>query len=107
MGGEEFIARLWATRKIGYLLQQIRLHGEERELVDEIVDLSIRYGIITPYTSFLVEETERALREEGRAQIVEEAEVGVRPRCQAKRPWTAVCRKRRDPRRQRQRWRRP
>jgi len=77
LGGEEFIARLWATRKIGYLLQQIRLHGEQGELVDEIVDLSIRYGIITPYTSFLVEETEMALREEGRAQIVEEAEVGM------------------------------
>ena len=75
--GEEFIARLWATRKIGYLLQQIRLHGEQGELVDEIVDLSIRYGIITPYTSFLVEETEMALREEGRAQIVEEAEVAM------------------------------
>jgi Ca-activated chloride channel family protein len=74
-GGEEFIARLWATRKIGYLLQQIRLHGEQGELVDEIVDLSIRYGIITPYTSFLVEETELALREEGRAQIVETVEV--------------------------------
>jgi Ca-activated chloride channel family protein len=80
-GGEEFIARLWATRKIGYLLQQIRLHGEEGELVDEIVNLSIRYGIITPYTSFLVEETEMALREEGRTQIVqtvvEEVEVEV------------------------------
>jgi len=77
LGGEEFIARLWATRKIGYLLQQIRLHGEERELVDEIVELSVRYGIITPYTSFLVEETEMALREEGRAQIVETVEVEV------------------------------
>ncbi len=70
-GGADFISRLWATRKIGYLLQQIRLNGEQEELVDEIVDLSIRYGIITPYTSFLVEETEMALSEEGRAQIVE------------------------------------
>ena len=26
-GGQEFIARLWAQRKIGYLLAQIRLHG--------------------------------------------------------------------------------
>jgi Ca-activated chloride channel family protein len=76
-GGEEFIARLWATRKIGYLLQQIRLHGEQGELVDEIVELSIRYGIITPYTSFLVEETDLALREEGRAQIVETVEVEI------------------------------
>jgi Ca-activated chloride channel family protein len=74
-GGEEFIARLWATRKIGYLLQQIRLHGEEEELVDEIVDLSIRYGIITPYTSFLVEETEMALREEGRHAIADEVAI--------------------------------
>ena len=70
-GGEEFIARLWATRKIGYLLSQIRLHGESRELVDEIVELSVRYGIITPYTSFLVEETEDALSEEGRRIVVE------------------------------------
>ncbi len=70
-GGEEFIARLWATRKIGYLLQQIRLHGEGKELIDEIVDLSIRYGIITPYTSFLVEETELALSEEGRETLAD------------------------------------
>jgi Ca-activated chloride channel family protein len=74
-GGAEFIARLWATRKIGYLLQQTRLHGETNELVDEIVDLSIRYGIITPYTSFLVEETEMALREEGRWQLAQEVVV--------------------------------
>jgi Ca-activated chloride channel family protein len=74
-GGEEFIARLWATRKIGYLLQQIRLHGEADELVDEIVGLSVRYGIITPYTSFLVEETDLALREGGRSQLAEEAMV--------------------------------
>ncbi len=78
-GGEEFIARLWATRKIGYLLQQIRLHGEEKELIDEIVDLSIRYGIITPYTSFLVEETDQALREEGRQGIVREIQATAEP----------------------------
>ncbi|HDH41362.1 MAG TPA: VWA domain-containing protein [Candidatus Altiarchaeales archaeon] len=51
----EFIPRLWATRKIGYLLDEIRLHGEEKELVDEIIELSLKYGIMTPYTSFLVE----------------------------------------------------
>ncbi len=55
-GGDDFIPRLWATRKIGYLLTQIRLHGERREWVDAIVTLSVRYGIITPYTSFLIEE---------------------------------------------------
>jgi Ca-activated chloride channel family protein len=72
-GGDEFIAPLWATRKIGYLLNQIRLHGETQELVDEIVELSIRYGIITPYTSFLVEEPMRALSREGRDEIANEA----------------------------------
>ena len=55
-GGEVFIPRLWATRKIGALLNAIRLNGENPELVDSIVRLSIRYGIITPYTSFLITE---------------------------------------------------
>jgi len=68
----EFIPRLWATRKVGYLLNQIRLHGESRETIDEIVNLSIRYGIITPYTSFLVEEPEMALSREGRDMIVDD-----------------------------------
>lgn len=47
---------MWATRKIGYLLNQIRLQGPEQELIDQIVRLSIRYGIVTPYTSYLVTE---------------------------------------------------
>jgi Ca-activated chloride channel family protein len=55
-GGEPFIARLWATRKIGYLLNQIRLGGPSQELVDEIVRLSTTYGIATPYTSFFAPE---------------------------------------------------
>ncbi len=71
-GGSEFIPRLWATRKIGYLLNQIRLHGENKELIDSIVKLSVRYGIVTPYTSYLVTEGERALSDEGRNRIVEE-----------------------------------
>ncbi|MGH2621259.1 MAG: VIT domain-containing protein, partial [Anaerolineales bacterium] len=55
-GGPEFLPRLWATRKIGALLSQIRLEGPNQELVDQIVRLSIRYGIVTPYTSYLVTE---------------------------------------------------
>jgi Ca-activated chloride channel family protein len=54
-----FLPRLWATRRIGFLLEQIRLHGEEKELVDEIRALGLKYGIVTPYTSFLVTERER------------------------------------------------
>lgn len=59
-----FLPRLWATRKIGYLLDQIRLHGENAELKDEVVRLAKRYGIVTPYTAYLVtEDTKIALRE--------------------------------------------
>ncbi|MGA1870769.1 MAG: VIT domain-containing protein [bacterium] len=54
--GYDFIPLLWASRKIGYLLDVIRLEGKSDELVEEIVRLSKRYGIITEYTSFLAEE---------------------------------------------------
>ncbi len=56
--GTDHIAALWAARKIGYLLDQIRLSGEDKELVDEIVRLSLEYGILTEYTAFLAEEDE-------------------------------------------------
>ena len=49
----QFVAHLWATRKIGYLLDQIRLHGESEELRQEVVALSTEFGIPTPYTSYL------------------------------------------------------
>ncbi len=52
----DFIEHIWATRKVGYLLDQIRLNGENQELVDEVIALSRRYGIVTPYTSYLVVE---------------------------------------------------
>jgi Ca-activated chloride channel family protein len=55
-GGQPFVARLWATRKIGALLKNIQLHGQTPELVNEVVALSVRYGIITPYTSYLIQE---------------------------------------------------
>ena len=54
-----FLPRLWATRRIGYLLEEIRLQGQNQELVDEIRRLGLKYGIVTPYTSFLVTEKER------------------------------------------------
>jgi len=55
----DFLSRLWATRRVGYLLQEIRLHGEKEELVEEVKKLGLKYGIVTPYTSFLVTEKER------------------------------------------------
>ncbi len=80
-GGEPFIAQLWATRRIGDLLNSIRLNGESQELIDSVVSLSLRYGIITPYTSFLIEEDD-ILSQQGRdraaATFAEEAETLAR-----------------------------
>ena len=66
------LPRLWATRKIGYLLNQVRLKGSDQETIDQIVKLSIRYGIVTPYTSYLVTE-DNTLGAEAQQQIANEA----------------------------------
>jgi Ca-activated chloride channel family protein len=50
----EFVEHLWARRKVGFLLDQIRVNGEVKELKDEVVALAKRYGITTPYTSWLI-----------------------------------------------------
>lgn len=70
------LPRLWATRKIGFLLNQVRLKGADPETIDQIVRLSIRYGIVTPYTSYLVTEdmplgaeTQRELAEQTYQQM--------------------------------------
>lgn len=49
-----FVEHLWARRKVGYLLDQIRVNGEKKELVEETVMLAKKYGIATPYTSYLI-----------------------------------------------------
>jgi Ca-activated chloride channel family protein len=54
--GNTFIPRLWAARKAGALTAQVRLHGASTELIEEIRELGLRYGILTEYTSYLVEE---------------------------------------------------
>jgi Ca-activated chloride channel family protein len=49
-----FVEPIWARRKVGYLLDQIRANGEGKELKDEVIALAKRYGITTPYTSYLI-----------------------------------------------------
>jgi Ca-activated chloride channel family protein len=75
-GGDAFLPRLWATRKIGYLLNQIRLNGENPEHVQAIVDLSVRFGVVTPYTSYLITEDD-IFTEEGRREVAANAGNGV------------------------------
>lgn len=52
----EFVAKLWANRKVTQLLEQIRFNGENQELVNSVKSLAMEFGIVTPYTSYLVTE---------------------------------------------------
>jgi len=63
-----FIPRLWATRRIGYLLEEIRLNGEKSELEEEVIRLGKEFGIMTPYTSYLVLENEKQYQQHGIAR---------------------------------------
>lgn len=72
-GNNSFLPRLWASQKISHELDAIRLSGRpaDREVVTSIVRLAKKYGIVTPYTSFLV-------TEEGADMRVAEREAGRR-----------------------------
>ena len=52
-----FVEKLWAVRRIGEIIDELDLNGQNQELVNELVALSIKHGILTPYTSFLADET--------------------------------------------------
>ena len=74
-----YVPRLWANRKIAYLIDQIRQMGADRnqsgnaartkELVDEIVRLSTKFGILTEYTSFLATEGDMAMDGRQRREV--------------------------------------
>jgi hypothetical protein len=51
-----FVARLWATQRVGYLSAEKRKNGGSREIDDEIRDLGDRFGIPTEFSSYLVVE---------------------------------------------------
>jgi Ca-activated chloride channel homolog len=52
-----FVAKLWATRRVGEIIDELDLKGKNEELVNELVALATEHGILTPYTSFLADET--------------------------------------------------
>jgi|694.fasta_scaffold06403_2 Ca-activated chloride channel family protein len=59
-----YIAALWATRRVAAIIDEIDLEGSRENLIQELVELSKRYGIITPYTAFLAEEPTSNIRPE-------------------------------------------
>ncbi len=56
----DFVPKLWASRRIGDLTRQIRIEGATASLVEEVRSLGLRYGILTEYTSYLVQEPRTA-----------------------------------------------
>jgi Ca-activated chloride channel family protein len=65
IGDARYIEQLWAARKAGALSREIRLRGrgQTRELMDALKQLALRYGILTEYTSYLVQEPNVAMRQ--------------------------------------------
>lgn len=62
----DFVATLWANRKVDHLLNQIRFNGENPELVEAVKELGETYGIVTPYTAYLVQEQEEEVARQNR-----------------------------------------
>ncbi|HEY4235277.1 MAG TPA: VIT domain-containing protein, partial [Lacipirellulaceae bacterium] len=70
-----FVAKLWATRRIGDIIDELDLKGRNEELVNELVALATEHGILTPYTSFLADETSSVRRvTENRLRALSESE---------------------------------
>jgi Ca-activated chloride channel family protein len=66
---QPFVPRLWASRRVAYLLDQIRLHGENDELKSEATDLARQFGLVTPYTAYLI------MQDESGRHVAEENQV--------------------------------
>jgi len=66
-----YIEQLWAARKAGALSHEIRLRGQTRELMDALKQLALRYGILTEYTSYLVQEPSVVLRRQAENRVLQ------------------------------------
>jgi len=93
-----FVPRLWAARKIAALIDAVRQLGAEsdfasasrpevKELTDEIVRLSIEFGILTEYTAFLAREGTDLSRED---EVMEEVARNLRTRAMGSRSGLAA-----------------
>jgi Ca-activated chloride channel family protein len=69
---QSFVPRLWASRRVAYLLDEIRLHGENPELKNEVTDLARQFGLVTPYTAYLIMEDEQQRGVTSNNQIMQE-----------------------------------
>ncbi len=61
--GNDFIPRLWASRKLGYLTRTLRLEGHNPEVVEDIRATALRYGLLSEYSSYLVQEPQQVAQD--------------------------------------------
>ncbi len=69
--GARYIEQLWAARKAGALSREIRLRGQTRELMDALKQIALRYGILTEYTAYLVQEPNVVARQRAEDRLMQ------------------------------------
>jgi len=74
----QFVARLWAAQRVGYLSAEKRKRGASQEIDEEIRTLGERYGIPTEFTSYLV--TEPSMVANRRGVMAPASVAGAMPR---------------------------
>ena len=67
------VALLWAQRRIADLLTELRIEGQREGLIEEIIAIANRFGIVTPYTSYLAEEPDFVFNEPAAMDAVADA----------------------------------
>jgi hypothetical protein len=67
----DYIPRLWASRKLGDLDRRIRsaqndgaTRAQVSTLIDELRETALRYGLLSEYTAYLVQEPQRIVAEQ-------------------------------------------
>jgi Ca-activated chloride channel family protein len=85
---DDYVPRLWATRRVGFLLDEIRIHGETTELRDETTELARKYGIVTPYTAYLIVEDEDRRRVPMADRSMQNMSADTATRSEVAKAWT-------------------
>jgi Ca-activated chloride channel family protein len=85
---DDYVPRLWATRRVGFLLDEIRIHGETAELRDEATELARKYGIVTPYTAYLIVEDEDRRRVPMADRSMQSMSADAATRAEVAKAWT-------------------
>src|SRR3954447_23171280 len=85
---DDYVPRLWAPRRVGFLLDEIRIHGETAELRDETTELARKYGIVTPYTAYLIVEDEDRRRVPMADRSMQSMSADAATRTEVAKAWT-------------------